>query len=217
MSRLLLCSLALCVAQINPPAAARAPQSGAKVDVNAEVRRLIATLQLRAGASVADVGAGSGEVTFELARQLGPGSRVFATDINPQRLQELTAAAAAAGALNVVILEGHSSRTNLPDACCDAIIVRYVYHHFADPPVMNASILRALKPGGRLAVMDHGPRAPAPIPPALRSSGDTHGVHSETVETELRAAGFELRPTVLDWPNDLFLVLAERPTEARPR
>lgn len=74
------------------------------------------------------------------------------------------------------------------------------------------SIFRTLKPGGRFAVMDFPPRAPVSgvIAPALRASGDTHGVTIDTVVQELEAAGFRILEIARDWPGQLFLVLAER-------
>jgi SAM-dependent methyltransferase len=58
---------------------------------------------------------------------------------------------------NVVVLEGAESSTNLPSACCDAIFLRDAYHHLTRPQEFDASLLAALKPGGRLAIMDFPP------------------------------------------------------------
>jgi SAM-dependent methyltransferase len=183
-----------------------------QASLTSEVSRLVELLELRSDAVVADVGAGSGEVSVEMARQLGPASKVYGTDISAQRIAELKEAATKAGLANVVALEGAPASTNLPDACCDALFVRYVYHHFADPAAMNASVLRSLKPGGRFAVLD-GPRnAKTGVPPAQRASGDTHGVAKETVVEELKAAGFEIATVLSEWPGNLFLVLARKPT-----
>ena len=182
-----------------------------QASLTSEVSRLVELLELRSDSVVADVGAGSGEVSVEMARQLGPASRVYSTDINAQRIAELKQAASKAALTNIVALEGGPAITNLQEACCDALFVRYVYHHFADPAAMNASILRSLKPGGRFAVMD-GPRnAKTGVPPPERASGDTHGVASETVVEELKAAGFEIVTVLPEWPGNLFLVLARKP------
>jgi len=193
------------------PQATKAEQEHARLV--AEVSRLVQVLDLHPDSIVADIGAGSGEVTIEIARQLGAKSRVFSTDINQERLTEIRAAAAAAGLKNVIVVEGDPNRTNLPDGCCDALFVRFVYHHFADPPTMNASILRALKPGGRFAVMD-GPPDKGPtrdVPAPKRGTGDDHGVFRDTVVTELKAAGFEIVQVLPDWPGNLFLVLGRKP------
>jgi predicted methyltransferase len=184
--------------------------AAATPDITAEAERLLEVLELQPGATVADIGAGSGEMSVALAKLLGPSGRVYATDINQERLREIGQASVAAGLTNVIALEGHPMQTNLPDACCDAAFVRYVYHHFGDPPTMNAGIRRALKPGGRFAVLDAAPKksGDALVPPALRASGDTHGVAAPTVVGELEAAGFtNVRIVTREWPGGLFLVL----------
>ena len=185
--------------------------AAATPDITTEAEHLIEVLELKPGATVADIGAGSGEMSVALAKLLGPSSRLYATDINQERLREIGQASVAAGVTNVITLEGHRTQTNLPDACCDAAFVRYVYHHFGDPPAMNASIRRALRPGGRFAVLDSAPkkRIDGVVSPALRASGDTHGVAAETVVEELEAAGFtNVRIVTREWPGNLFLVLA---------
>jgi ubiquinone/menaquinone biosynthesis C-methylase UbiE len=180
--------------------------------LTSEVSRLVQLLELSPDSTVADLGAGSGEVSIEIARQLGPTARVYSTDIASKQLAGIKDAVAKAGLTNVTVVEGAPSATNLPDACCDALFVRYVYHHFGDPPAMNASILRSLKPGGRFAVMDAGPRGvTGTVPPSERASGDKHGVIKETVVEELKTAGFEIVQIVPDWPGNLFLVLARKP------
>jgi ubiquinone/menaquinone biosynthesis C-methylase UbiE len=187
------------------------PSIEAQSGLASEVSRLVQLLELSQESTVADLGAGSGEVSIEIARQLGPRARVYSTDINSTRLGEIRKAAAAAGLTNVTAIEGAPAATNLPDECCDAIFVRYVYHHFGDPPAMNGSILRSLKPGGRFAVMDAGPRnVTGTVPPSERASGDKHGVVKETVVEELKAAGFEIVQIVPDWPGNLFLVLGRK-------
>jgi precorrin-6B methylase 2 len=190
--------------------------AAARADVTAEVSRLIQVLELRPGMSVADIGAGSGELTVEIARQLGPESRVYGTDIDPDRLREIRQTSA--GLTHVTVVEGHAIRTNLPDACCDAIFMRMVYHHFADPQAMNASIRRSLKPGGRLAVIDFAPRnsRARKVPPRERASGSNHGVAAEAVVEELTKAGFEDVHVLEDWPGGRFLAFGRNPSTSGP-
>src|SRR5687767_3692916 len=90
-----------------------------EASLTSEVSRLVALLELRSNSVVGDLGAGSGEVSIEIARQLGPTSRVYGTDINAQRIAEIKEAATKAGLKNVVVLEGAPASTNLPEACCD--------------------------------------------------------------------------------------------------
>ncbi|CAN5578682.1 hypothetical protein BH23ACI1_BH23ACI1_18300 [soil metagenome] len=181
--------------------------------VPAETTRLIERLKLGPNSTVADVGAGEGEVTAELSRQLGPDARIYSTDVNEKTLAGLHDLVVRQKLGNVTVQAGAFEATNLPEACCDAIFVRHVYHHFGNPEVMNASILRTLKPGGRFAVMDFPPKKPVAgrVPPEQRASGDTHGVTAQTVVQELETAGFRIVEVIRDWPGGLFMVLAERP------
>ena len=181
-----------------------------EVSLTSEVSRLVELLELRSDSVVVDLGAGDGEVSVEMAKQLGPASRVYSTDINAERIAEIKQAATKAGLTNIVALEGAPSSTNLPEACCDALFVRNVYHHFADPAEMNASILRSLKPGGRFAVLDGPSNAKTGVPPAERGSGDTHGVARDTVVEELKAAGLEIVTVLPEWPGNRFMVLARK-------
>jgi ubiquinone/menaquinone biosynthesis C-methylase UbiE len=176
----------------------------------ADAARLIQVLDLTTGATVADVGAGGGVLAVPIAKHLGSSGRLYATDVNPQRLEDLRKVSGTAAPGNMVVIEGGSTRTNLPDGCCDAIFMRDVYHHVGDVAAMNGSLLRALKPGGRLAVVDFAPPSGASSPAGRRDDGDRHGVMPETVIDELRAAGF-LAVERAPWPSaGYFLIVARR-------
>ena len=157
-----------------------------------EMSRLKQELRLEAGKVVADVGAGKGELTFNLSREVGPRGRVFSTEIDPARLQRLRAAVAAAKLDNVMVLEGHRSETGLPANCCDVIVLRRVYHHLTDPAGINASLLRSLRPGGVLAVID--------FPPPFFLDRGQLGVPSPIVIREVVSSGFQLLRQIDDWP-----------------
>ncbi|HYN05758.1 MAG TPA: methyltransferase domain-containing protein [Vicinamibacterales bacterium] len=181
-----------------------------KQDDAADAARLIEMLDIRPGSTVADVGAGPGPLVPLMSRHVGPSGRLYATDINADRLGELRKLATSESLPNVTVLEGAAARTNLPDGCCEAIFMRHVYHHFADPNEMNASLLRSLKPGGRLAVLDFAPTAGKSSPPGSRNEGDAHGVMAVTVIEELKAVGFvDVRE--VSWPSRSVAVMARRP------
>ena len=122
--------------------------------------RLREVLTLGPGMSVADVGAGRGELTVALAAEVGPSGQVFSTDIDPSALEQIRARVGAAALRNVTVVQAHASDTGLPVSCCDAVVLRRVYHHLSDPAATNADLLRALRPGGVLAVIDFRPRSP---------------------------------------------------------
>lgn len=157
-----------------------------------EMPRLRQVLTLEKGKVVGDVGAGKGDLTFALAREVGSKGRVFSTEIDPGRLRRLREAVVAAGLDNVTVVEGRSSETGLPPNCCDAIVLRRVYHHLTDPSRINASVLRSLRPGGVLAVID--------FPPPFFLSRGRFGVPAKTVNSEVIGSGFELVRLIDDWP-----------------
>jgi predicted methyltransferase len=161
-------------------------------EFEADMARLVPALGIREGATVADVGAGGGELTFALADVVGRSGRVYSTEIESDRLARIRRSADERGLSQITAIEAGAASTNLPPACCDAIVVRFVYHHFDDPAAMNKSLLASLKPGGRLAVIDFAPsrgRKTAAAP--HRDDGGSHGVDANTVVAEVTAAGFE--------------------------
>jgi ubiquinone/menaquinone biosynthesis C-methylase UbiE len=192
-------------------AVALAARASAQDEFAADAARLVKALELKPGQTVADVGAGAGQLTVALARVVGPSGRVYGTEIEAGRLRAIGRAADSAGLGNVTVIEGHATRTNLPDGCCDAIVVRFVYHHFKDPAQMNESMRRSLKPGGLVAVIDFAPDGPESASPAGRATGDQHGVTPATVVRELRAAGLEEVSVEARNQSNGFLVVMRRP------
>ena len=175
-------------------ALASAPRSAAQsANENAtDAAWLIKALDVQPRSSVGEIGAGAGELTFALARAVGDRGRVFSNELNKDRIEALRNEAAKSGRGNVTIVEGRERETNFPEACCDAIFMRNVYHHFDDPPAMNASLLTSLKPGGRLAVIDFTPPPGGEAAPGGRAADNHHGITGPTLEHELKSAGFEI-------------------------
>jgi predicted methyltransferase len=181
-----------------------------------EVPQLAELLALKPAMIVADVGAGGGAMAMTMAKWLGPLGRVYATDIGSQQLAEIRVAVAQGALPNVVVLEGAESSTNLPSGCCDAIFLRDVYHHLTRPHEFDDSLLAALKPGGRLAIMDFPPEPGSSIPAGVPADRGGHGIPAVIVSTEVTRAGFRHLKTMPRWPPDddrgrLFLVMFEKP------
>jgi ubiquinone/menaquinone biosynthesis C-methylase UbiE len=178
-----------------------------------EVERLAAWLEVQPGTRVADVGAGDGTFAAALARRVGPSGHVYATELADERLTDIRQTAAEARLSNVTVIEGAVSSTNLPEACCDALFSRFVYHHLTDPAAINADILRALRPGGRLVIIDFEPGGImnwiGRPETADRHSG--HGTPKETVMREVTAAGFQLLRGPESWRGRTYAVLFRRP------
>lgn len=177
-----------------------------------EVPRLVELLELKPGMAVADVGAGFGAWTVAFGKWTGPSGRVFATDIGEKQLAFLRAYTKKEGLTNVTVLAGAPASTNLPANCCDAILIRDAYHHLTQPQDILTSMASALKPGGRLAVIDFPPRPNSEVPAGVPANRRGHGVPPDVVVQEANAAGFTTVSMNQQWsaesqPNDLFLLV----------
>lgn len=174
-----------------------------------EVPELVKLLTLEPGMTVADVGAGFGAWTMRFAKVLGDSGRVYATDIGAAQLAALRDYTKKEGLTNVTVIEGATDSSNLPAACCDAILIRDAYHHFTQPEALVKSFAAALKPGGRLAVVDFPPRPKSTVPAGVPADRGGHGVPPEVVEREVGAVLTHVQ-TIPKWGSDpasLFLVL----------
>jgi ubiquinone/menaquinone biosynthesis C-methylase UbiE len=185
--------------------------AAAQDEFASDAKRLVAAIQLHEGQTVADIGAGGGQLAVELAREVGPSGRVYATELEEDRRRDIREAAKSAGLMNLEVLEARATGTNLPEQCCDALVMRRVYHHIGNPTLMNTSMLASLKPGGFLAVIDFPPDSAESADPNGRDDGEQHGVTSATVARELGEAGFEVVTVEQGEGSDRYLVVARRP------
>jgi ubiquinone/menaquinone biosynthesis C-methylase UbiE len=193
--------------------AAFASTAKAQDDFASDAERLVTTLKLHPGQTVADIGAGEGQLALALARKVGPTGHVYATELDRDRLRDIRQAIESAGLKNVSVVEAHAARTNLPERCCDALVLRKVYHHFSKPDLMNASMRQSLKPGGLVAVMDFAPDSAESRDPSDRDTGGQHGVTSATVARELGQAGFEEVVIEEGTRPGRFMVVMRRPSD----
>jgi ubiquinone/menaquinone biosynthesis C-methylase UbiE len=188
MSRHIRCrTLALLFITLLVTAVAAAQRSGSSITTG----QIFEGLALREGMAVCEIGAGDGELSLAAGRAVGAAGRVYASELGDERVKTLQANVARSGLAQITVVAGAAERTNFPDAACDAVFMRNVYHHFADPALMNALVAAALKPGGRFAVVDFRPPGTEAGRPADRASDGMHGVVPGTVARELAEAGFE--------------------------
>jgi len=103
----------------------------------AELQQLPELMRLEPGMHVADVGAGDGEWSEALAQQVGPTGHVYATEVDEDDLDGIRDRLEMTGHGNFTVILGDQESTGLPADCCDAILLRLVYHHFTDPPRMR--------------------------------------------------------------------------------
>src|SRR5882724_11886292 len=172
-----------------------------------EVKRLAALMEWKPGTVAADIGAGDGEYTFAAIERVGASGRVYATEIDGKKLGELRGEVRKRKLENVFVVESKEADTNLPTGCCDAIFLRRVYHHLTKPAEFDANLVRSLKPGGRLAIIDFAPRAGLDPVEGVPSNRGGHGIPQRIVIEELSAAGLQVEKIVNDWPGNSYCVL----------
>jgi len=176
-------------------------------DAVEEIQRLAELMGWKAGTVAADIGAGDGRFTFAAVERVGAAGKVYATEIDAKRLAELKDEVARRKLTNVVVVESKDADTNLPTACCDAIFLRHVYHHLTKPAEFDANLVRSLKPGGRLAIIDFPARAGLDPVEGVPSNRGGHGIPQKIAIEELSAAGLQVEKIVNDWPEDSYCVL----------
>jgi len=174
---------------------------------NDEIARLAALMGWKEGTIVADIGAGDGRYSFAAAEHIGASGKVFATEIDQAKLKEIRAEVKKRNVQNVIAVESAEAETNLPPSCCDAIFLRRVYHHLTKPLEFDASLLRSLKPGGRLAIIDFPPHPEYGKVKGVPKDREDHGIQRKILIDELTKAGFQLEKVVDDWPTSDYCVL----------
>ena len=119
-----------------------------------------------------------------------------------------------AGLDNVTTLESSATKTGLPPGCCDGVFLRRVYHHLTEPAAVAADLFRAVRPGGRLAIIDFEPNRwlslVSPIE-GVPEGQNGHGAQPGAVVAELTAAGFVLEARHDDWGSGNYCLVFIRP------
>ena len=130
-------------------------------EVREQPEHVLDVLGIAPGSTVADVGAGTGYFTLRMARRVGPRGRVIATDLQPEMLAALNARAREAGLGNVTPILAEPSDARLPRGALDLVLMVDVYHELPDPRGTLLQIHDALKPDGRLALVEYRGEDPA--------------------------------------------------------
>jgi ubiquinone/menaquinone biosynthesis C-methylase UbiE len=143
-----------------------------------QIDRVMDLLQLKAGSTVADIGAGSGWFSVRAARRVGANGRVIAEDINAKAIAYIQQRAQREHLANIVPVLGTPDDPKLTPNSLDAALMLKVYHEIAHPPLVLANLRAALKPGARFGIIDRN------------GNGADHGLKESIVRDEVEHAGF---------------------------
>lgn len=164
---------------------------------------LLASLALAPDDVVADLGAGTGYFTLPIARRL-PGGRVLAVDLQPEMLGIIRERAAAEGLGNVELVQASAQDPGLPPETVDWVLMVDAYHEFSHPREVMQAVFRALRAGGRVALVEYRAEDPSvPIKPL-------HKMSEAQARRELEAVGLAWVGT-LDVLPQQHLILFEKP------
>ncbi len=163
-------------------------------------QQVVDALDLETGAAVADIGAGSGYFSVRLATAVGPQGTVYAADIDAGLIDYLKQRAASAGLANLKPLLGRPDDPLLPPGSIDLVFICDVIHHIENRGPYFAKLAEALRPGGRLAIVDfHKQELPVGPPPAMK-------IAKADLIAEVEQAGFGLRREFGFLPYQYFLI-----------
>ena len=179
--------LALLVSSVSLLAQDRASQESRREQWQ-KVDAIFAEMGVRPGAVVADIGAGDGFFTSRLARAVGPTGRVFAVEIDDAAIDRLRKRLREDGIQNVTIVKGAVDDPKLPDTTLEAALIVNAYHEMEQHQPVLAALRRALKPDGRLVIVE-------PVTPSRRGRPRAdevrnHEIDPEYVLQDARVAGF---------------------------
>lgn len=168
-------------------------------DAEERPQKLVGLMDLRPTDVVADIGAGTGYFSFRIASKV-PKGKVFAVDIQPEMLDLLRRAAKERGVANVEPVLGKVDEPNLPESAVDVALMVDAYHEFDHPREMMEGIVRGLKPGGRVVLVEYRGEDPdVPIKPL-------HKMTEAQAKKEMAAVGLEHVGTLPDLPRQHVLV-----------
>lgn len=168
--------------------------------------KAIELLNLKPGMVVADIGAGSGYYATRMAKRVGPGGRVYATDIQPGMIQLLDRRIQQEGITNISTILGSHDDPKLPAGSIDLALMVDVYHELQQPQLFLQQLKAALKPAGRLVLLEF--RKEDPNIPIL----EVHKMSVAEVKAEMEAEGYEIEKVVdgLPWQHLIVIRLKSK-------
>ncbi|MBI3664753.1 MAG: class I SAM-dependent methyltransferase [Acidobacteria bacterium] len=174
-------------------------------DETEQPEKVLDALKIPEGAAVADVGAGVGYFTWRLAKRVGPKGRVIAEDLQPKMLELLEENLKKRNVTNVELVLGTRDDPRLPEGALDLALLVDVYHELSEPEAMMRHIRRALKPGGRLVLIEYRKEDPSiPILPL-------HKMSVAEARAEIEPLGFKFQQALEFLPMQHILIFTSKP------
>ena len=145
-----------------------------------QIDRVMDVLKIGEGATVADIGAGSGWFTVRAARRVGERGTVYAVEINDDYIKYINDRAKRESLPNIKTVRGTEDDAKLPAKSCDAVLILKTYHEIAEPVLVMRRLRASLKPNALVGIIDRN------------GSGTDHGIKPDVVVKEMERAGYVL-------------------------
>lgn len=199
------------------PAAAREREKNAYSDSVAWMNRanrdsqempdsLLENLHIAPGATIADIGAGTGYFTWRLAKLVGPRGKVFAVEIRQQMLDLIAEAVKKHNLRNVELVLDADNDPRLPASAIDLAFVANAYDEFSKPREMMTAIRRAMKPDGRLVIVEYAKEQEDDDPTA-----GVYSMTSKQIRAEMESFGFRLEQILSVVPTQHIMIFSREP------
>ena len=172
-------------------------------EVEEQPQRVIDALDIRPGQTIVDLGAGSGYYSFRVAPLVGPAGKVIAVDIEPEMLRVIQQRAEREQVNNLVTVRSAQCDPNLPVASVDLLFMVDVYHELSCPYEMMQKVAAALKPGGRVALIEFRKEDPKVM------IKEVHKMSVAQIVREMNAVGLKHKDTVETLPIQHLVIFAK--------
>jgi ubiquinone/menaquinone biosynthesis C-methylase UbiE len=165
--------------------------------------QIMDALSIAEGSAVADLGAGGGWFTIRLARRVGPNGTVYAQDIQPLMIQAIKRRVQKEGLSNVITILGTPGQQGLPPASVDSVLIVDVVHEVTDRVSLLRQVARALRPQGRVGIVDFKKGGGGPGPPLDQR------IDTDVLIRDARSAGLKLQKRETFLPFEFLLVFGK--------
>lgn len=211
---LVTCQIILCCTPVIWAGEDTKTKPGTRAD---SVRALVSHLGLGEGSIIADIGAGNGRDTWVFAEIVGETGKVFAEEIDEDKVNSLKESAEKKNLVQVISMLGSSTNPCLPANSVDLVYMNRVYHHFVKPREMLRGIWRSLRPGGYLVVVDQRRGTLRDWVPRYERGMKHYWIAETTVVREAREEGFIFAECAEEfWHEDNpFVLVFQRPEKLK--
>lgn len=173
-------------------------------DASEQPEKVLDALNIAEGATVADVGAGVGYFTWRLAKRVGPKGKVIAVDVQQKMLDRVAEELKRRNITNVEMVLGGMRDPRLPDGAVDLELLVDAYHEFSEPEEMVSRLRKALKPDGRMVLVEYRKEDPS------ISILPLHKMSVDDVRSEIEPLGFQLQQVMEFLPTQHIIIFTRK-------